>query len=337
MIAEGNTVMEWNTRLNQLLGCKYPIMQAALHGLGTWEFAAAVSEAGADGCITASVYKTPENLREAIRKMRSTTKNTFTVNISIGMVPNIDDLFEVCFNEEVSCIETSVFRPDAYAERIKKWGGKWIHKGATVDFIKHAEKLGADAVVLVGLDGYGFKNIRQLPTFTSICWAKRQIKVPLIMAGGIGDGRSMAAALAAGADGVYVGSAIMATEECRLSDRIKRNMVNARPDHPDLIMEMLAPPNPEEYKEVLDARKSMPFEKWIPAMERVMLKHDWKDAKPVWDSTIDDMKSVGSRPSGPFSFSVGYIDSIVSVKQFIENMASEAMHIIGDLANQVRG
>jgi len=327
--------MAWNTRLNSLLGCKYPVMQGALHGLGTWEFAAAVSEAGGDGCITASVYKTPEKLRKAIKSMRGATRNTFTVNISIGMVPDIDKLFEVCFEEDVPCLETAVFRPDAYAERIKKWGGKWIHKGATIEFIKHAEKLGADAVILVGLDGYGFKNIRQLPTFSSICWAKRQISVPLIAAGGIGNGQTMAAALAAGADGVYIGSAIMATEECPLSDRIKQNMVMAQPNHPDLIMEMLAPPNPVEYRKVLEARETMPFEKWITSMERVMLKHDWRDAKAIWETTVDEMGSVGSRPKGPFSFSVGYIDRIVPVREFIETMANEAVQIIRNLSGQV--
>ena len=66
---------------------------------------------------------------------------------------------------------------------------KWIHKGATIQFCKHAEELGADAVVLIGLEGFGIKNIRQLPTFTSMCWARDQIQVPLLIGGGMGNGR----------------------------------------------------------------------------------------------------------------------------------------------------
>jgi len=133
-------------------------MEGAFAGIGTGEFAAAVSKTGAVGCITASACKTPDGLREAIQKLRKATKNPFTVNVSIGLCPHIDGMFEVCFEEDVPAIETAGFRPDDYAERIRESGITWIHKGATVAFCKHAEKLGADAVVLVGLDGYGFKN-----------------------------------------------------------------------------------------------------------------------------------------------------------------------------------
>lgn len=334
--------MKWKTRITELLDCKYPILEGGLTGIGTWEFAAAVSETGAVGCLTAAVYKTPERLREAIKNIRAATKNHFTVNISIGMCPRIDEMLEVCIEENVPSLETAVYKPDEYAERIKKSGIPWIHKGATVNFIKHAEDLGADAVVLVGLEGYGFKNIRQLPTLTSIAWARRQIKVPLLAAGGIGDARTMLAAMMAGADGVYLGSALMATIECPLSARVKENMVKAAPDHPDLIMELLAPPRPEDYKEIMAMRGKIPFEKWMPALERVMLKHhEWRDTPTMWeqgDKLKDDpdaaMPSLGTRPKGPFSFACAYIDRIVSVQEFIDNMVKGAEEIMKGLTTQ---
>lgn len=334
--------MKWKTRITELLGCKYPIMEGGLFGIGTWEFAAAVSEAGAVGCLTAAGYKTPERLREAIRKLKAATNNHFTINISIGMCPHINEMLEVCIEEKVPSIETAAYRPDEYAERIKKSGIPWIHKGATVEFVKHAERLGADAVVLVGLDGYGFKNIRQLPTFTSIAWASRQIKVPLLAAGGIGDSHTMLSAMAAGADGVYLGSAIMATKECPLSDKIKENMVKATPDHPDLIRELLAPPKAEDYQEIMALRGKIPLEKWVPALEKVMLKHhDWKDAPRVWeqgDASGGDpyagMMSLGSRPKGPFSFACAYVDKVLTVKEFIDNMVKGAEEIMEGLARQ---
>lgn len=326
--------MKWKTRLTDLLGCKYPIMEGALAGIGTWEFAAAVSNAGADGCLTASTSKTPQQLQKDIKKLRDATNNHFTVNVTIGICPHIDEMFDVCFDEKVPAIETAAYKPDEYAERIKKSGITWIHKGATVEFVKHAEKLGADAVVLVGLDGYGFKNYRQLPTFTTIAWAARQIKVPLIAAGGIGDARTMLAALAAGADGVYIGSALMATEECPLSARIKENMVKAQPDHPDLIRELIAPPNAEDFRDIMAARKTMPLDKWLPALEKVMLKHhDWKE-EPVWDHDMEKITSLGDRPKGPFSFSIAYVDSILPVKEFIQKMVTEAQEIMERLAKQ---
>lgn len=333
--------MKWKTRITELLECKYPILEGGLTGIGTWELAAAISEAGAVGCLTAAVYKTPERLSEAIRKTRAATKNHFSVNLSIGMCPRIDEMLEVCIEEKVPSIETAVYKPDAYAKRIKESGIPWIHKGATVDFIKHAENLGANAVVLIGLEGYGFKNIKQLPTLTSIAWARRQIKVPLIAGGGIGDSRTMLSAMLAGADGVYLGSAFMATKECPLAERIKENMVKAVPDHPDLIRELLAPPKPEDFKDIMAQRDKIPLEKWLPALERVMLKHGWKDTPTMWDQgdkLRDDpdsaMPSLGTRPKGPFSFACAYVDKVVSAKELIDSMVKEAEKIMEGLARQ---
>ncbi len=327
--------MKWKTRLTDLLGCKYPIMLGGLTKIGTWEFAAAVSNTGADGCLTAAVSGTPDQLGEDIRKLRDATDNHFTVNITIGMCPQIDEMIEVCIEERVPVIETAAFKPDDYAERIKQSEVTWIHKGATLEFVKHAEKLGADAVVLVGLDGYGFKNIKQLPTFTSIAWASKQINVPLIAAGGIGDARTMLAAMMAGADGVYIGSALMATKECPLPEKIKENMVKARPDHPDLIRELIAPPNPEDFGEIMAKREEMPLEKWLPALEKVMLKHhDWRDAKHMWEQDMAEVTSVGERPKGPFSFSCAYIDEVVTVREYIDRMVTEAEEIMEKLAKQ---
>jgi NAD(P)H-dependent flavin oxidoreductase YrpB (nitropropane dioxygenase family) len=328
--------MEWKTRVTDLLGCKYPIMQGGLSGLGTWELAAAISEAGAVGCITASVYKTPEKLTEAVRKTLETTNKPFAVNITIGMTKNIDDMLDVCFAEKVPHIETAAYKPDEYAERIKKSGIPWIHKGATIDFCKHAEKLGADAVVLVGLDGYGFKNIKQLPTFTAIAHASNQIHVPLLAAGGIADGHTFLGALALGADGIYMGTAFEATRECRLSQKMKQNIVDAAPDHPDLIYELLAPPDMEAYMEVKAAKDKMPFEKWIPAMEAVHLKHSkWKEVRPMWEmaeSLVEgqekDNKFVGERIKGPYSFACAHIHDIPTCKEFVERMVREAEEIL---------
>jgi len=329
--------MEWKTRITDLLGCKYPIMEGGLSGIGTWELAAAISETGAVGCITANLYKTPEKFEDAVRKMRKATDKSFAVNIPIGMTRNIDEILEVCFAEKVPHIETAAYRPDEYAERIKKSGIPWIHKGATVDYCKHAENLGADAVVLVGLDGYGFKNIRQLPTFTAISHAAKTIEVPLLAAGGIGDGRTFLGALALGADGIYMGTAFEVTQECRLSEKIKQNIVKAIPDHPDLIHELIAPPDMEAYMEVKAAKDSMPFEKWIPAMEAVHLKHKkWKDVRPMWEMAEelvegekdDDAEMLGERIKGPYSFACAHIDVIPTCKELVERIVREAEEIL---------
>jgi len=183
-----------------------------------------------------------------------------------------------------------------------------------------------------------------LPTFTSIAWAAPQLKVPLVAAGGIGDPRTFLGALFMGADGVYLGTALMATAECPMSNKIKENIVKAQPNHPDLIRELLAPPIPRDYAEVLKKRDEMPLEEWLIQMEKVMLKHpDWKDVDPKYiqnlirsggPEIIEMFPSLGSRPKGPFSFACGYIDRIVTVEEFIENMVKGAEKILKEKAEQ---
>ncbi|MFQ5925452.1 MAG: NAD(P)H-dependent flavin oxidoreductase, partial [Dehalococcoidia bacterium] len=319
---EGNT-MKWKTRLTELLECDYPILQGALSRIGTWKFAAAVSEAGAHGCITGAVSLTPEKLREDIRRCREATDKSFEVNLTVGMCPHIDQMLEVCLEEEVDVIETAAYNADKYGKRIKEAGRKWIHKTATIRHALHAERQGADAVIIVGLEGIGFKHISQLPTMTTIAWAAREIKVPIVAAGGIGDARTFLAALALGAEGIMMGTAFMATKECPISERYKANMVQAAPDHPKLRNAVLATPNPKDYEEIMKRRNEMPLEKWLPALERVMLKSDdWKVAPEMWKEDYD-------RVSGMMSFAVAYIDQIPTVKEFVDSIIKGAEEITG--------
>lgn len=145
------------------------------------------------------------------------------------------------------------------------------------------------------------------------------------------------AALALGAEGIYMGTAFLVTKECPLSQRVKENIVKATPDHPDLIFELITPPDPEEYKAVREAKDKMPLEKWLAAMERVHLKHkDWRNVLPMWeqgeqlrtDKAEEAMPTYGSRPKGPYSFACGYLNKIVSCKELIEGIVKGAEEIL---------
>ena len=316
--------MQWKTRLTELLNCDYPILQGALSRIGNWKFAAAVSEAGAHGCLTAAVSMTPEKLREDIRRCKDATDKDFSVNITVGMCPHIDEMLDVVLDEGIEVIETAVFTADEYGKRIKDAGRKWIHKTATLKHALHAQKQGADALILVGLEGIGFKNIQQLPTMTTIAWASRHIKVPIIAAGGIGDARTFLGSLALGAEGVMMGTAFMATKECPISDRFKEKMVTAFPDNPHLRNRVLAPPNPGDYEAVMNKRDEMPLPNWLTALERVMLKHDdWEIAPEMWNEDYDRLSSM-------MSFGVTYVDNIPTVKEFVDNIIEGADNIIND-------
>ncbi len=316
--------MEWKTRVTELLGCKYPILQGALHGLGTWEFAAAVAQAGGYGVVTATVSRTPEKLREDIRRCREATAGSpgsFGVNLS-GVGPVIEQMLQVCAKERVR-IETAGYKPDSLAPRIKEAGLTWVHKTARVKDALHAERLGADAVITVGLEGIGAKNPEQLPTMITTVWAKRVLKVPFIAAGGIGDARGFLGALAMGADAVMMGTAFMATKECPMKEAAKLAMVNARPDDPMIRRRALSPPDSKAYSEVMKMRGQLPLEKWLRMLERVNLKDpDWKDT------------NVGvSEPNVPalgrlVSLAVGVIDGVPTVKELIDNIIRDAEELL---------
>ncbi len=323
--------MEWKTRVTEILGSRYPIIQGAYGGFGTSAIAAPVSDAGGFGIITASALNTPVKFREDIRRARSITDKPFGVNLTIGLCPQIDEMREVAIEEGIPVIFTAAYRADDHGRRIHQAGLKWIHKVATIQHAVAAERQGADAVVIVGLEGTGFKNITQLPTLITITKAVRLLKIPVIAAGGIGDARGFLGALGMGAQGVYMGTAFMATEECPISDRYKQALVEAEPWDPKYRDRALMPPKIEEYERVMKEKDSMPLGQWLQRLEMVLIKEspdvelDWRTAFQEWDP------EVALRISGG-SLAVGVIDKVKSVKELIEGIIQEAERILSDYA-----
>jgi NAD(P)H-dependent flavin oxidoreductase YrpB (nitropropane dioxygenase family) len=317
--------MEWKTRVTELLHCKYPILQGAMAGLGNWKFAAAVANAGAHGMITASVSRTPERLREDIRRCRDAAPDgSFAVNLSFGICPRIEEMLEVCIEEGVG-VETAVYKPDSLAPRIEESGITWIHKVARVKDAQHAEELGADAVIVVGLEGTGFKSPEQLPTMTSTVWGTRLIKVPFIAGGGIADARGFLGALGMGADGIMMGTAFMVTKECPLRESMKEAIVHASPDNPQLRHRVLASADPQAYTEVIAMRDKVPMDKWLRMLERVNIKdQDWRAGYNENEAQIGEM----SEPLRMVSLAVAGITGIPTVKELIDNIIHGAEEIL---------
>jgi nitronate monooxygenase len=314
--------MEWNTRVTELLGCKYPILEGAYGKQGGWKFAAKVANTGAHGLITASVAKTPEKLREYIRRCRDATDGTFGVNLTFGICPQIEEMLEACLEEKVQ-VETAAFKPDLLAPRIKAAGVKWIHKTARVQDALHAEKLGADAVIVVGLEGTGFKQVEQMPTMFTTILAKREIKIPLIAAGGIGDARGFLAALTMGADGIMMGTAFMATREFPLSSNAKDAIIKASPYDVELRHRVIGSVNPADYEEVMSLRNKLPLEQWLVMLELVNLKEpDWRNVShfKTGQELISELRAV--------SLAATMIDRVTTVKELIDSIISDAEELL---------
>lgn len=318
--------MNWNNRLTELIDSEYPIMQGALSRFGDWKFAAIASESGAHGCITAAVSGTPEQLRKDIQSCRELTKKAFSVNVSVGQCPFEDEMLEVALDEGVHVIETAVYNADKHGKRIKDAGRVWIHKAATVHHCQHAVDHGADAVILVGLEGIGYKNMRQMTTWFSGIEAARKIKVPVILSGGIGNGAGLVAALGTGCAGIMMGTRFMSTVECPSPEKFKKQMITGTADHPKLRYECLNMPDLKEYEKVMAQRPPKEdraaMQEWMPRLERVMLKHgDWQTAERMWETPIDKM-------AGLQSMAVQYVDRIQTVKELVDSVIKEAEEII---------
>ncbi len=218
--------MRIQTWLTDRLSIRYPVIQGAFHKFGTAKIAGPVSAAGGLGIITAHCFDTPEKLRSDIQKVRETTGNPFGVNFTImpgktGSCEDFESRLEAALSEGVNVIFTSAHDGSPIGRRVKQAGKIWIHKCATLKHAISTAKKGADAIVIVGLEGTGFKSPVQNTTLLNITALRRLIDTPLIAAGGIGDGYGVAAALAMGACGVYLGTAFMATQECRISAKWK--------------------------------------------------------------------------------------------------------------------
>jgi len=225
--------MRWITKITQMLGCRYPIIQGAFSAFGTADLAAPVSDAGGFGIITAHNF-TPDELREEIRKAKSMTDNPFGVNFTVMPRTSADavetptdynEYIDIVIDEGIKTCFTSAYKAKEIGDRLKDNGINWIHKCATMKHALSAERDGADAVVIVGLEGTGYKNPLQNTTMINMVMANRLLKIPFIAAGGIGDARGFLGALSMGAQAVYMGTAFMATKECPIPENFKRDMI----------------------------------------------------------------------------------------------------------------
>ncbi|WP_397538379.1 NAD(P)H-dependent flavin oxidoreductase [Rummeliibacillus pycnus] len=218
------------TRVTEILGIKYPIIQGGLAYLAYAELAAAVSNAGGLGQITAATLGTPEKLREEIHKVRALTKNPFGVNFAISRHDRkYEDLLEVAIEEKVPAISITGGNPKPVLERVKDEGIKTMVLISGVRQAQKAEQLGADIVMAVGQEGGGHLGREDLGTIVLVPRVAESVSIPVLASGGIGDGRGLLAAFALGAEGIEMGTRFIATKECvHANDVYKEALINAK-------------------------------------------------------------------------------------------------------------
>jgi enoyl-[acyl-carrier protein] reductase II len=217
--------MTQTTRITELFTIDYPIISGGMVWVSGWKLAAAVSNAGGLGLIGAGSMK-PDLLREHIRRIRTATTKSWGVNLPL-MRGDVEDLLAVIHEEGVKIIFTSSGNPAVFAPRLKAMGMTVVHVVAAVKHAVKAENAGVDAVVAEGFEAGGHNGLDEITTFALVPQVADAVKIPVIAAGGIADGRQMLAAIALGASGVQIGTAFAATIESSASERYKQSVVDA--------------------------------------------------------------------------------------------------------------
>ena len=226
-------------RITELFGINYPIIQAGMIWCSGWELASAVSNAGGLGIIgSGSMY--PEILDEHVRKCKAATDKPFAVNLPM-IYPDIDQHIETVIKHKVPIVFSSAGNPKTWTKHLQDHGIKVVHVVSSVKFAKKAEDAGVDAVVAEGFEAGGHNGIDETTTFCLIPMVADAVDIPVIAAGGIGDGRGMLAAMNLGAEAVQIGSRFVASEESSAHINFKNTVVETQEGGTKLTLKEITP------------------------------------------------------------------------------------------------
>lgn len=230
------------TRVTKMLGIRYPIIQGGMQWVGRAELAAAVSNAGGLGILTALTQGSPEALVKEIKRCREMTDKPFGVNLTILPTvtpPPYAEYVAAIVENGIKVVETAGSSPKVFMATFKSNNVTIIHKCTTVKHALSAERNGVDIVSIDGFECAGHPGEEDVPGLILIPLAAKALKIPVIASGGIADGRGFAAALALGAEGINMGTRFCATREAPLHDNIKRALVEAKEYQTNLIFRTL--------------------------------------------------------------------------------------------------
>jgi len=221
----------FQTKITEMLGIEYPIAGGTMMWITTPEFTASVSNAGGLGILASVMYETREAFAEAIDRVLSLTDKPFAVNINLFPIMRpIDnnEYVDVLIEKGVKIVETSGHSaPADLCARFKKAGMIWIHKCVGVRYALKVQDMGADIITVVGYENGGATGKLDIGTLALVPRVAESVKVPLLGGGGVSDGRGFLALLTLGAQGVIIGTRLLATREAPIHENLKKALVQA--------------------------------------------------------------------------------------------------------------
>ena len=320
----------FKTEITEMFGVKYPILCGAMMWLCTPPLCAAISNAGGMGNLTAGNYDTEDAFREAIRETRRLTDKPFMVNItilpSLRITPRHHRMYvKVCAEERVAGIEVFGTPMDRgigmdAIDTLKKAGVMLFHKLGSVRHAVHAEKVGYDGIYAAGFEEGGHPLKDDVPTMILTPRIVESVKIPVVTVGGIADGRSLAAALSLGAQGVMMASRFVATKECEVHENIKNELVKRQEYDTTLFGGSMGLQGRgllnSALKEVIAIEeRGGGLQELIPLMAGDRIKKAWETGNVDYAPLM-----VGQ--------SIGLIKDIPTCKELLDRMAGEAFQVL---------
>ena len=318
------------TRITDLFGIKYPIQCGGMLWIAKPELAAAISNTGAMGNLTSGNYNSADEFRDAVDATRKLTDKPFIVNIttmpSIRLpIELLQDFFRVCCEKKVTAIEIAgapvdTFLGKEFIPMAKDAGVKVLHKVGTVKHAVHAEKVGYDAITMAGFEEGGFPHKDNVSTMVLVPKAREAVSIPVMAAGGMADGKSLAAALALGADGVMMATRFLATKESGIHPNIYKVLVDKTEADTSLQLQTLlagfglqvrALRNKIMEKVANVEASGGDLGELLPLISGERAKQVWKEG-----NAEEAMLTIGQ--------SVGRINDIPTVEELITRMVKEA-------------
>jgi len=318
---------KFKTKITEMLGIEHPVICGGMQWISRAEIVAAVGNAGGIGFITAESLATPEDLRKEIKKTRDLTDKPFGINLS--MVPELGPpertlkFCEVVVEEGVKVVETAGRSPEPLLPKLKDGGVKVIHKLTSVKHALSAQRLGVDAVTMIGFGSGGHIGNDNVASFILLPKAVAALDIPVIAGGGICNGRGFLGALAMGAEAVLMGTAFMMTRECKIHQNIKDRLIDTKETDTALLLTTIM--NPVRCIKNKLADECLAIEAEGADFEQIINTVAGGKGEVAYDSGDPDGAPIAC---GQIA---GLIDEIKSVRQVIDDILTEADQLMGRL------
>ncbi|CAD7839786.1 MAG: putative oxidoreductase, nitronate monooxygenase family [Olavius algarvensis Delta 4 endosymbiont] len=315
------------TRITELFGIQHPIIQGGMHYVGLADLAAAVSNAGGLGIITALTLKTPEDLAAEIERCREMTDKPFGVNLTFlptVTAPDYPGYIKAIIEGGVKIVETAGRNPEPFLPYLKDAGIKVIHKCTSVRHALKAEKIGCDAASVDGFECGGHPGEDDIPNMILLPRAAEELQIPFVASGGQADARSLVASLALGADGINMGTRFIATREAPVHAKVKQAIVAASELDTRLVMRPLR--NTERVLNNVAVERLLAKEKTMG--EDLQFEDIFEEVVGVYPRVMEE----GEVDAGAWSCGMvaGLIHDIPTCRELLDRIMAEAEQIVRD-------